>query len=645
MSKSNRELRTTSLPKSGDEFDQVASPSSLRRWEHLCWLVAIVLGLLQAWGRRHDSSDGLTYMGADGISYLDIGDAYMRGDWHAALNAMWSPFYSWLLGLTLHVFRPSPFWEFTVVRLLNFVIYLVALFSFVVFLRALRHDHVVDRGSLSAQLPDWSWLVFGYSIFIWSSLLMNRVSRTSPDILVSAVVFTASALLLQIRARPTRWRLFVGLGLFLGMGYLIKTVMFPLAFVFLLMALLLARRVIGFKHALPRVALSLLLFLAIALPFIVAISRTRSRFTIGESVRLNYAWYVNKTTPFIHWQGGPPGNGTPLHSTRQIFSSPAVYEFASPVGGTYAPWYDPSYWYEGVSPHLDVKQQLSALARNVAIIYSLLFHLFFLVPIVLVLFLLFYMSERKREIARDIAEYWFLILPSLAAVVLYLLVNIEPRYLAPFVPALVLGVFAGLRLDLTPATKRLLSGVCIAVVLFFCFSIAPLTLRSAYSTVLDLFPGQSAARDVQWQVADGLQKMGVRPDDSVASVGNTMFAAWPRLARLRVVAEIPETSAGDVEKFWSANAEVREQVLAAFAGTGARVVVADDAPSWATREGWRPLGSTNYLIYVFDNNSSQQQGLRPQARHQHRRINQCAVTSCVQQRITFRVLLNVEAVP
>ena len=540
-------------------------------------------------------------MGADGISYLDIGDAYIRGDWHAALNAMWSPFYSWLLGLTLHVFKPSPFWEFTVVRLLNFVIYVIALFCFVFFLRALRSNHATDRVSLSSQLPDWTWLVFGYSIFIWSSLLMNRVSRTSPDILVSAVVFTASGLLLQIRARPTRWRLFVGLGVVLGIGYLTKTVMFPLAFVFLVAAMLLSQHAIGFKSALPRVALSLLLFLAIALPFIVELSRTRNRFTIGESARLNYAWYVNKTTPFIHWQGGPPGNGIPLHSTRQIFSSPAVYEFASPIGGTYAPWYDPSYWYEGVSPHFDVRQQLSALARNVSVIYSLLFYRFFLVATILVLFVLFYMSERKWMIVRDIGEYWFLILPSLVAVVLYLLINIEPRYLAPLVPVLVLSLFAALRLERTPATKRLVTGACIAVVLFFCFSIAPLTIRSAYSTVRDLFPGQAATRDVQWQVADNLQKLGVRPGDSVASVGNTMFAAWPRLARLRVVAEIPETSAGDVEKFWSANAEVRVHVLAAFAATGARVVVAEDAPIWATREGWRRIGSTNYLIYVSDN--------------------------------------------
>ena len=32
---------------------------------------------------------------SDGVSYLDIGDAYFRGDWKAAVNAYWSPVYSW----------------------------------------------------------------------------------------------------------------------------------------------------------------------------------------------------------------------------------------------------------------------------------------------------------------------------------------------------------------------------------------------------------------------------------------------------------------------------------------------------------------------------------------------------------------------
>lgn len=30
-------------------------------------------------------------MNADGISYLEVGAAYWRGDWEMALNGVWSP--------------------------------------------------------------------------------------------------------------------------------------------------------------------------------------------------------------------------------------------------------------------------------------------------------------------------------------------------------------------------------------------------------------------------------------------------------------------------------------------------------------------------------------------------------------------------
>lgn len=579
----------------------------------MCWLVALALGLLQAWGRRHDSADGLAYIGADSISYLDIGDAYMRGDWHTALNAMWSPFYSWLLGITLRVLQPTPFWEFTVVRLLNFFIYAAALFAFAFFLRALRQNRAVDS-SYEAQLPYWSWLVFGYSIFVWTSLFMNRVSRMSPDLLIAALIFLACGLLLRIRARPSSWQLFIALGVVLGIGYLTKTVMFPLAFVFLGVGFVLARRTLGVKGALARVTMSLLLFLALSVPFVVAVSRARDRLAIADSARLNYAWYVNHTTRFIHWQGGPAGNGTPTHPTRLIFASPAVYEFATPIGGSYPPWYDPSYWYEGVTPHFNLRQQLSAVARNLSIVYGFFFYRFFLVTVALVLFLLFYFSERRGTILRDISAYWFLSLPPLVAVGLYLLINIEPRYLAPFVPVLALSLIAALRLPATPETRRVVSVVSFAVLLSFIISVLPMTVRDGYATFRDLLPGRAAARDTEWQVADGLRQLGVQPGDPVASIGRTMFAAWPRLARVRVVAEIPE-AAGEAEKFWSAKDEIRRQALAALAGTGAQVVVTDHIPSWAkadriieqdetARAGiqsgrWQRIGNTQHYAYFL----------------------------------------------
>ena len=49
-------------------------------------------------------------MNADGIAYLDIGDAYFRADWANAINAVWSPLYSWILGLVNFIFKPSMQW-------------------------------------------------------------------------------------------------------------------------------------------------------------------------------------------------------------------------------------------------------------------------------------------------------------------------------------------------------------------------------------------------------------------------------------------------------------------------------------------------------------------------------------------------------
>ncbi|HEX9919123.1 MAG TPA: hypothetical protein VGA87_08150, partial [Pyrinomonadaceae bacterium] len=319
-----------------------------RRLEQFCWFVAVALGFLQAWGRRHHSDDGVAYMGADGIAYLDIGDAYWRGDWAAAVNAMWSPFYSWLTGLTLRLFQPSPFDEFTVVRLLNFALYLLSLAAFVFFLRELerfRRTRMNDGDAApdSDALPRRAWLVFAYALFVWTSLSMNRVARTSPDVLVSALVFVASALLLRIRLRRAGWLTFALFGLTLGVGYLTKTFMFPLAFVFLAAGLFAYGDV---RRAAPRVVFALAVFLAVSAPFVFALSRAKGRLTIGDTGRLNYAWHVNGTTPFIHWQGesagGCGGSGAPAHPTRKLSDSPALYEFGSPVAGTYPPWYDPT---------------------------------------------------------------------------------------------------------------------------------------------------------------------------------------------------------------------------------------------------------------------------------------------------------------
>lgn len=579
-----------------------------RRLERLCWLVAAALGFLQAWGRRHDSGDGVAYMGADGIAYLDIGDAYWRGDWAAAINAMWSPFYSWLTGLALRLFQPSPFQEFTVVRLLNFALYLLCLAAFVFFLRELerfRQTHFNDRDDVQADsqaepraLPPWAWLIFAYALFIWTSLSMNRVARTSPDVLVSGLVFVASALLLRIRMRRAGWLSFALFGLTLGVGYLTKTFMFPLAFVFLAAGLFAHGSV---RRAAPRIALALFVFLAASAPFVVAISRAKGRLTIGDTGRLNYAWHVNGTQPFIHWQGEPAGSGTPAHPTRKLLDSPALYEFGSPVAGAYPPWYDPTYWYEGIKPRLSLSGQLKVVAQNVLLAYQFLFYRFFPGAVASAIFILFYMSRRRpREIARDAARYWFLHAPALIASACYLAIHFEQRYFAPFVVVIGMSLFAAVRLPRTKEASRLTTALVCVTLVTFALSLGFYSARDLYSAVRDLVPRRAARVDVQWQVADELRRMGVGPGERVASIGNTMFHAWPRLARVRVVAEISSRTPDDVEKFWAGDAALKARVVETFARTGARLVVAEGVPAWASSaDGWRRIGATNFYVYVL----------------------------------------------
>src|SRR6185503_19370358 len=206
-----------------------------------------------------------------------------------------------------------------------------------------------------------------------------------------------------------------------------------------------------------------------------------------------------------------------------------------------------------------------------------------------------------------VREYWFLIVPALIAVALYLLINIEPRYLAPFVAVLALSLLAAVRSSATAEGRRWLHGLNCGLLLIFLMAVFPFAVRTTYSSLRELVSGTAASRDVQWQVAEGLRQLGVQPGERVAVIGNTMYESWPRLARVRVVAEIPELPAGNLERFWSADGNTQQRALTALARSGARVVVADTLPPIAMNRleddklgCWQRLGQTDrYLCFLW----------------------------------------------
>jgi hypothetical protein len=536
-------------------------------------------------------------MSPDGVSYLDLGDAYWRGDWNAALNAQWNPLYACLIGLVLRVVKPSPFGEFTVVHLTGWLIYLVALACFDFLLRAMI-SFQRRPGSRSARdeetpLPAWAWLTLGYTLFIWSSLSLISVAGVNPDMLMAAAVYVVSGLILRLRQGHTSWLSFILLGAMLGAGYLAKAPMFPLTFVFLGVSLL---AVGNWRRAVPRVLMALVTFLLIAGPLVVALSHSKGRVTFGDSARLNYAWYVSGAPLYIHWQGENPRHGVPSHPTRKILDRPAVYEFATPVGGTYPPWSDPSYWYEGAVPRFDFKQQLRVLISSAEIWWYLGFNL--QRGLILFVFLLLYLNRSGARYIKHLAASWSLLIPALVAAGMYSLVNLEPRYVGAFVVLFWLSLLAGVRLPRLPESRRVLAGVTLAMT-------AVLLIAIGSSLAHDVRKWRGDSAHAQSEVAVALNRLGVQPGDRVASIGDSFRAYWARLARVRIVAEIPspgpyhEITAGDVDRFWTASERVKTQVMETFARTGAKVIVTDHIPGHTPTPGWIQLGTTDYYAYLL----------------------------------------------
>jgi hypothetical protein len=284
-------------------------------------------------------------------------------------------------------------------------------------------------------------------------------------------------------------------------------------------------------------------------------------------------------------------------STRKIFDVPIIYEFAHPIGGIYPPWDDPSYWNEGVAPHFDWGAQRRALAASTETYFDLFFRS--QGSLVVGFLILFLMRHKWRSSIKDIAEHWSLLVPAVAALGIYAPVYIEPRYVGAYVVLIWMGVACGVRLPNSPESSRLVACMTIAMLTTLMIVIGSLTAPKAYSTARDLLRGLDASVHVQWQVADGLSQLGVQAGDKVAILGQgtpKLDAHWARLARVRIVAEIPSP---DVHYFWAADPMVKSQVIETFARTGAKVIVAEAVPRRISTAGWQRIGNTDYLAYLL----------------------------------------------
>jgi hypothetical protein len=542
-------------------------------------ILCALLGIVQVWITRHA-------MNSDGISYLDIGDAYFRGDWTAAVNGYWSPMYSWWLGLVLHLVKPSLRWEFVAVHLVNLIIYFVALLCFRFFIHSVLHalrEGDEARGDNTVVLPDWVFLGLSYSIFLWAALVLIDPAVVTPDLLVAAIVFLIGGYLVDLRIQESYWR-FGGFGLLCGAAYLSKAIMFPLGFGFLGILLLSGKRS---RRRVYGVLLSGLLFLMVSLPFIASLSKAKGRLTFGDSGRLSYTSLVSPGSPQTHWQGEPAGSGTPRHTTRRLLEHPPVFEFAEPVGGTYPPWYDPSYWNDGVVGHFRLRSQLRVLIQGARTYASLLVEQSGLLAGVLV-FLLVGGAPTRRAIVSN----WPLIAAACLSIGVYALVLVRTRYVGASIVLLLVAILAGIRLPENERSGLLLKYVPAAVMATILFAVVGHLAETAYTT---LTVGASPSQEEQMEAAVGLEGIGLQAGDRVAVIGDGMTNFWARLGRFKIVSEVYSPDPGN-RVFWAMSWKQRNSAYECLGRSGARLVVVWNPPANDMDPGWKQISNTNYTL-------------------------------------------------
>jgi hypothetical protein len=564
------------------------------RLKMLLRLITLLIGGIHTWAAVISYS-----MNEDGINYLDIGDAYFRGDWAAAISSVWSPMYSWILGTVMWIVNPTMRWEFPLVHFVNFMIYVGALICFEFFWRQVMNYH---RGCVEntpensiMQLPDWTLLTLGYLIFMIASLHLIEIWAVTPDMLMSAFVYLAAGIVVRIRMGFVSLIQFVLLGLVLGLGFLAKAIMFPLAFFFLGVCILSENNI---RRPLRLILVGGAVFLLLSSPFIAVVSYAKGELTLSSAGKLTYAKHVNNVT-YPHWQGGASGSGTPVHPSKKIFDLPPIYEFGEPIGGTYPISHDPSYWYEGIAVNLNFKNQFNYFITSTLFYFDLFFRQ--LGGLMFGVFILYFLSRQQSLRFRDLILNWGLVIPAFAAFGFYALVNVAGRYIGVFVVLFTAELLANVRIRDSQLTRRLVPFLGIIMIVFLLINIAVFNLegfRALAATPEDNSTNAARDRSPSWpgEVAEELHRLGIKPKDSVAVIGYAFHSYWARLARVKIVAEM---LGWEADPFWLGSPSFQSEVIEVFRRTKARAIVAEEVPGYARLRNWQQINDTNYYIYFL----------------------------------------------
>jgi hypothetical protein len=188
-------------------------------------------------------------------------------------------------------------------------------------------------------------------------------------------------------------------------------------------------------------------------------------------------------------------------------------------------------------------------------------------------------------------SHWALLMPTAATVGMYALVYMSPRYLGAAIGVMWIAIIAGVRMPRTDASARAMRGAAAAITVLVGFAIVSATVWECSAGWQRLLRGNVDEYNVPGHVAEVVHQAGIPEGGHIAIIGNAQVASrWARLARVKIVAEVP---IADLPLFTASN-DAAARVLRALEQTTARHALAEKIPEGMP--GWRALEGTPYWI-------------------------------------------------
>ena len=230
---------------------------------------------------------------------------------------------------------------------------------------------------------------------------------------------------------------------------------------------------------------------------------------------------------------------------------------------------------------VNLKAQLRMIVRHMLEYFDLFWSFGGLIVALVVLQALGEVPLRWRS---NTVRLWPVLVPAVAALAAYSLVHLEERYIAAFFLVLWLGLFAAVGLPSAEWTKRIAVCTATAAALFVFGKLGPVTFQIVNEGI--------AIPSLHWDRAEGLRLSGIAPGSQVATLKLTNRCMWARLARVRVIAEVPDEEAA---RFWAAGEDRKALVYQVLARAGAIAIITDSVPGPEAGQGWQEVKGGLYV--------------------------------------------------